>query len=471
MSNNPIFNILIFFNEGGLSLSVRSQDKLQEKKWYFKSSEEAGLFQLYIATLNNIGHILSDIFKKIDTRNTRLINWKDLRSCALKSGFDLPDEECLQLIDLVSIRNTHSVDYLEFFQYFMRSPITTVEGCINEWRAQLADTLSNAYRLTGDSLTSEMIYNSTHHNSGNTPYLQSEGGPMLLKGEMILSMTEKTRYCLHPATTKSSRRCFVGNLYFTPYRLIFSAYLRSMASNGTHYIPPSFDDISIPLTTIMRIETPRSSTPSISPNDLTSHVVLTCKDMRTIRIAFSTVDTLTFASTFAMALSSHVYPDTLSQLFAFKYAESFVTPNNGWSVYSAHREFTRQGVLQLPHLWRIWNDNYELSDTYPLEFILPVGLSPSDVIDAAKYRSRCRLPALTWRNQRNGAVLCRSSQPMAGMLGHTSLADRLLLNLYRVRGDLHDVDELEDPSGQFFYNINSLKKGGGTNLLFLSLSS
>ena len=63
----------------------------------------------------------------------------------------------------------------------------------------------------------------------------------------------------------------------------------------------------------------------------------------------------------------------------------------------------------------------------------------------AKFRSKGRIPALTYRNARNG-VLCRSAQPFVGVLRHRSQADKFLLNLYRVRGDVNDRSEIEAPS-------------------------
>jgi hypothetical protein len=102
--------------------------------------------------------------------------------------------------------------------------------------------------------------------------------------------------------------------------------------------------------------------------------------------------------------------------------------------------------------WRLWSDNYQLVDTYPSAFILPSALTDREVFDAAMFRSRCRLPALTWRDPMSGACLVRSSQPMSGISSQTNVADKLLLNRYIMRGTPHDPREQKCPS--IFYVID-----------------
>lgn len=53
---------------------------------------------------------------------------------------------------------------------------------------------------------------------------------------------------------------------------------------------------------------------------------------------------------------------------------------------------------------------------------------------AAQYRSRARLPVITYLH-RSGAVLTRSSQPMVGISQKKCIEDDLLLNYYRTKGE------------------------------------
>lgn len=437
------------------------KSKLKEKKWFFRSAEEASVFQLYIATLNTSGSILSSVFHALDSTESLKLTWRDLKRAGGKYGLQLSQIECEGMIDIIS--NKKSIDYLDFFQFFMRSPVTGVESCIFEWRNQLADDLKKsqprASRATIDSL------GSYQNRSDESRYLGNDAMPTLVPGEIILTVCQHVRYTLYPPFMKSPKPPFVGNLYFTTFRLIFSSYIRSQSSISTRYvIPPCFDEITLPLSTISKIEILKGgnggNTNTNTCNDIYS-LAIHCKDLRVFRIAFNASDPFTI--TFASGLSAQAFPTSASQYFAFSYKNSFpeciIQSYDGWNIYNIRKEFTRQEVLQCD-LWRIWSDNYYLVDTYPKEFILPAGLSMTDITEAAKFRSRGRIPALTWRNQRTGAVLCRSSQPMVGVLGHKSLADKLLLNLYRVRGDVNDVEEIENPSD--FYVMDCRKNIAAT---------
>lgn len=429
---------------GGLLISIRLKSKLKEKKWYFKSVDEASLFQMYIAALNTSGSILSSVFHTLDFNENLKLTWKDLSKC-VKFGITLTKAECEGMIDIIS--NKKSVDYLDFFNFFMRSPITGVESCILEWRNQLADELT---RSSPKASSTSLSFNNIQ--SEEVSYLGNHAMPALLPGEIILNICQHVRYTLSPPSLKNPRPPFIGNLYFTTFRLIFSSYIRSQSSGYTRFVTPVyFDEITLPLATISKLDILKNtnSSNSTTSTDLYS-LAIHCKDLRIFHVAFNASESFTI--TFASGLSAHAFSNSLTQVFAFSY--KFSSNFEGWNIYNFRKEFLRQNVLT-NDLWRIWCDNYALVDTYPREFILPSGLSMTDITEAAKFRSRGRIPALTWRNFRTGAVLCRSSQPMVGVLGHKSLADKLLLNLYRVRGDVNDVEEIENPSD--FYIMDCRK--------------
>ena len=105
-----------------------------------------------------------------------------------------------------------------------------------------------------------------------------------------------------------------------------------------------------------------------------------------------------------------------------------VSAIDGWKVYNVNKECIPQSVLPpscssssstneqeashdppLQSHWRLWSDNYALVPTYSSSFILPSVLNTTDITEAAKFRSRHRLPVLTWQSAKNIACLCRSS--------------------------------------------------------------
>src|SRR5690606_37355272 len=74
------------------------------------------------------------------------------------------------------------------------------------------------------------------------------------------------------------------------------------------------------------------------------------------------------------------------------------------------------------------NETYAFSKTYPSLIAVPASISDDELVPVFKYRSKGRLPALSWLNQRTGASITRCSQPLSGMTKKTSLDDANLIN-------------------------------------------
>ncbi|XP_052311290.1 phosphatidylinositol-3-phosphatase myotubularin-1 isoform X4 [Populus trichocarpa] len=69
-------------------------------------------------------------------------------------------------------------------------------------------------------------------------------------------------------------------------------------------------------------------------------------------------------------------------------------------------------------LWRICNvnSNYIMCPSYPFALIVPKSISDEEVIQASNFRSKGRLPVVSWCHPETGAVLARSSQPLVGLM-------------------------------------------------------
>jgi myotubularin-related protein 1/2 len=96
---------------------------------------------------------------------------------------------------------------------------------------------------------------------------------------------------------------------------------------------------------------------------------------------------------------------------------------NGWKVYDVEREFIRQGVLPHPSQqnvtepkWRLCNVNadYKMCDTYTSRFVVPADITDEEIRAVAAFRSKGRLPVLSWYCKETGASLTRSAQPLIG---------------------------------------------------------
>ncbi|EDL26584.1 X-linked myotubular myopathy gene 1, isoform CRA_b, partial [Mus musculus] len=116
-------------------------------------------------------------------------------------------------------------------------------------------------------------------------------------------------------------------------------------------------------------------------------------------------------------------------LFAFVNEEKFNV--DGWTVYNPVEEYRRQGLPN--HHWRISfiNKCYELCETYPALLVVPYRTSDDDLRRIATFRSRNRLPVLSWIHPENKMVIMRCSQPLVGMSGKRNKDDEKYLDVIR----------------------------------------
>lgn len=124
-------------------------------------------------------------------------------------------------------------------------------------------------------------------------------------------------------------------------------------------------------------------------------------------------------------------------------------------------------TLYSPNAQVLENKEYSLADTYPRYLVLPALMTKDEIRVAAGttlvsgccssypllalfpypnvrssfflcinagFRSKARLPVVTYLHGPTGAVLTRSAQPMVGLAQKNCAADAKLLNLYRCKG-------------------------------------
>ena len=125
---------------------------------------------------------------------------------------------------------------------------------------------------------------------------------------------------------------------------------------------------------------------------------------------------------------------------------------NGWTIYDARREWKRLGVSDkgVDKGWRISriNTDYsvgrrsllapgdsaheiQFSPTYPAFLPVPSTISDNTLNYAGRYRSRVRIPVLTYLHPVNNCSITRSSQPLVGVRGNRSIQDeKLLLSIF-----------------------------------------
>nr|XP_019962427.1 PREDICTED: myotubularin-like isoform X1 [Paralichthys olivaceus] len=237
-----------------------------------------------------------------------------------------------------------------------------------------------------------------------------------------------------------------GKVLITNYRLYFK-------SSDTDVVVT----LDVPLGAISRVEKMGGAS---SRGENSYGLDITCKDMRNLRFALKQeghsrrdIFELLFRHAFPLSYSltsaelsvpaspcNHPrVPDQLrpgipnSPVFAYVTQEKY--EENGWNVYKPIEEFRRQGLPN--NKWRITfiNKNYELCDTYPTVLAVPFKSKEEDLRRVAAFRSRGRIPVLSWIHRENQAVIVRCSQPLVGMSGKRNKDDERYLDLIREAND------------------------------------
>ncbi|KAI0362640.1 phosphatases II [Trametes cingulata] len=208
--------------------------------------------------------------------------------------------------------------------------------------------------------------------------------------------------------TKGGNTSF-GTLHLTAHHAIF------------HYDEEGKEEMWVPY--------PLISLVSRMPMTLQGHCPLTIhtRTFETVFLSFATerdaIDVFESVKELTVATS-------VTQLYAF-----FYVPNppfavsDGWSIYSPRDEFRRMGVGTRSKAWRFTdiNRDYSFSPTYPARLVVPYRISDTTLQYAAKYRSKCRIPVLTYLHWANYGSITRSSQPMVGLTQNRSIQDEKLI--------------------------------------------
>eukprot|EP00092_Neocalanus_flemingeri_P006263 GFUD01006737.1.p1 GENE.GFUD01006737.1~~GFUD01006737.1.p1 ORF type:complete len:639 (-),score=187.44 GFUD01006737.1:255-2171(-) len=214
-----------------------------------------------------------------------------------------------------------------------------------------------------------------------------------------------------------------GTLTITNYRLYFRPHQREN--------PVILD---IPLGFVSRVDKVGGAR---TPGD-NYGLEIFCKDIRNLRFALSKVDGHPRKDIFE-SLTANAFPLSHSgELFAYTYREKY--PVNGWSVYDQTEELRRLGLPN--ESWAISraNEKYQLCDTYPAVVGVPAMISSEELVEVAKFRSKGRIPVLSWLHPDSLASITRCSQPLVGVAGRRCREDeRLVQNIMDANAQSHRI--------------------------------
>ncbi|KAG5885726.1 hypothetical protein JTB14_000649 [Gonioctena quinquepunctata] len=230
--------------------------------------------------------------------------------------------------------------------------------------------------------------------------------PPVLPGEKVTGQARDVTYlCPYHGPAR-------GILTVTNYKL----YFRS----GDKDTP---NVVEVPLGVVSRIEKVGGAS---SRGENAYGIEVFCKDMRNLRFAHkqenhSRRNVFEKLQMYAFPLSHKM------NLFAIEYSEAF--PENGWAVYEPIAELKRMGVNN--DMWKISkiNEVYEICDSYPAVWAVPAQVTDDDIKSVANFRSRGRIPVLSWIHPEIQATITRCSQPLVGVGGKRCKEDERYIQL------------------------------------------
>ncbi|XP_074063480.1 phosphatidylinositol-3,5-bisphosphate 3-phosphatase MTMR8 isoform X2 [Macrotis lagotis] len=175
-------------------------------------------------------------------------------------------------------------------------------------------------------------------------------------------------------------------------------------------------------------------------------LILHCKNFRMANFVFGSEWECQEVHCSLLKLSQPVVPE---ELYAFSYNPKSSKDDRevGWKIIDLKSDYMRMGVPN--DYWEITdvNKNYEICSTYPPEIIIPKMVSNAIVVGCSKFRSRGRIPVLSYFYKENNAAICRCSQPLSGF-GSRCLEDEQML----------EAISQANPKSQFIYVVDTRPK-------------
>lgn len=77
----------------------------------------------------------------------------------------------------------------------------------------------------------------------------------------------------------------------------------------------------------------------------------------------------------------------------------------------------------------VYNKSYYICDTYPEIFIIPKAFGEEELLESRNFRTKNRVPVLTWFNRNSEGSLWRCSQTRGGITQQRCQYDEKLLRL------------------------------------------
>ncbi|PWN33562.1 phosphatases II, partial [Meira miltonrushii] len=221
------------------------------------------------------------------------------------------------------------------------------------------------------------------------------------------------------------QKCTSGTLHLTQHHLIFVKATTSSSKSQEEWIPYSMIWLASRLPSVIPLD--QSGKPNRAAGKRIFPIALHLRNFELITIGF---DADGKATDVFDSMKAVIVADAPHSLYAFYHTPSppLKSAPAGWRVYDFKAEFARQGIATRTKAWRFCDVNagYGFCYTYPAMMCVPSRISDSTIRYASKFRSKERIPALTYLHRGSLASITRSSQPMVG-LNNRSMQDEKLI--------------------------------------------
>ena len=290
---------------------------------------------------------------------------------------------------------------------------------------------------------------------GKSPDKEFMQGYSLIHGEKVIEWER--------CSIKLDRGAYPCRALITNYRVYIIPDLDQSYAN---YFPDGY--FSLPIHKIEKTNRIQK------PQTFEFFLEIIMYDARVLPLIFKTSINENFPHVLNGLLSSKEIP-SFSQL-AYDYntnnpiykKENF---EDGWKLYDPEKEFQRQGLTNLdtemnenkPFRRTKENENYSLCATYP-KFLITVGaISDSNYRESSLFRTKNRLPTLSYYYYNSKGTIWRSAQSKVGMTGNRNRFDEELID---------DIAEISNTKKLFIYDCrpylaamaNRLKGAGHENV-------
>ncbi|GAM20473.1 hypothetical protein SAMD00019534_036480, partial [Acytostelium subglobosum LB1] len=257
-----------------------------------------------------------------------------------------------------------------------------------------------------------------------------------------------------PTVSTNEEEYVPGTCFITNYQIIF---------NGVHQ--NSLFKKSFSLHSIQKMD--KSGKKKSVGNSFSYRLNFLCKDARTISLSFDK------SSNSLKDVRKCVENTIATSLFCFLYKAEYTqneVTNLGWNIYDPKDEFARMGIPSPDWKYTHINSTHFICETYPSLLVVPDTISDEQLKAVANFRSKGRIPALSYRHWSNKTSITRCSQPRVGIGRNRCEEDEQLVNAIRLTAVAATTSSAAPSSSTMVHATGSTmdgKKSGSEKTLYI----